>query len=122
MKQNRVLISLLIALVLTLSVVVFAQANRPCRNDTVWSIGYIRMKPGMETAYLNYIVGDWKREQEAMKKDGQIISYKILQAEAHGTTDFNKGCPVEPALAHARTTDLRSHPIESRYVKPTAAS
>ena len=27
------------------------------------------MKPGMETAYLNYIATDWKRNQEAMKKD-----------------------------------------------------
>ena len=89
MKPNRVLIGLLVALVLTLSVVVFAQVNRPYRNGTVWSIGFIRMKPGMETAYLSYIAGDWKREQEALKKDGQIISYKILQTEAHGSGDFN---------------------------------
>jgi hypothetical protein len=26
------------------------------------------MKPGMETAYLNYIATDWKREQEELKK------------------------------------------------------
>jgi hypothetical protein len=89
MKQNRIFVSFLVALVLTLSVVVFAQVNRPYRNGTVWSIGYIRMKPGMETAYLNYISGDWRREQETLKKDGQIISYKILQTEAHGATDFN---------------------------------
>jgi hypothetical protein len=89
MKPNRIVVGSLIALVLTLSVVVFAQVNRPFRNGTVWSIGFIRMKPGMETAYLNYIAGDWKREQEALKKDGQIISYKILQTEAHGSADFN---------------------------------
>jgi hypothetical protein len=89
MKHHRIVVGSLIALVLTLSVVVFAQVNRPYRNGTVWSIGYIRMKPGMETAYLSYIAGDWKREQEALKKDGQIISYKILQTEAHGATDFN---------------------------------
>ncbi len=89
MKRNRILIGLLITLVLTLSAVVFAQVNRPYRNGTVWNIGFIRMKPGMDTAYLNYIAGDWKREQEALKRDGQIISYKILQTEAHGSTDFN---------------------------------
>jgi len=43
----------------------------------------------MDTAYLNYVAGDWKREQEALKKDGQIISYKVLQTEAHGSNDFN---------------------------------
>jgi len=89
MKPNRIVVGSLIALVLTLSVVVFAQVNRPFRNGTVWSIGFIRMKPGFETAYLNYVAGDWKREQDALKKDGQIISYKILQTEAHGSTDFN---------------------------------
>lgn len=89
MKLNRLTFGLLVALVLTLSVVAFAQVNRPYRNATVWSIGFIRMKPGMETAYLNYVAGDWKREQEALKKDGQTISYKVLQTEAHGSTDWN---------------------------------
>lgn len=89
MKFNRTLVGMLVALMLTLSVVIFAQVNRPYRNGTVWNIGFIRMKPGMDTAYLSYIAGDWKREQEALKKDGQIISYKILQTEAHGSTDWN---------------------------------
>ena len=62
MKPNRIVVGSLIALVLTLSVVVFAQVNRPFRNGTVWSIGFIRMKPGMETAYLNYLAANWKRE------------------------------------------------------------
>ncbi|HZI87624.1 MAG TPA: hypothetical protein VFD48_12375 [Pyrinomonadaceae bacterium] len=89
MKRNRTLVGLLVALVLSLSVVALAQVNRPYSNGTVWSIGFIRMKPGMETAYLNYVAGDWKREQEALKKDGQIVSYKILQTEAHGSNDWN---------------------------------
>jgi hypothetical protein len=89
MKLHRILVSLLIALVLTLSVVVLAQVKRPYRNGTVWSIGFIRMKPGMETAYLSYVAGDWMREQEALKKDGHIVTYKILQTEAHGSTDWN---------------------------------
>jgi len=89
MKRNRLLVGSLIALVLTLSAVVVAQVNRPYHNGTVWSIGFIRMKPGMETAYLNYVAGDWKREQEALKKDGQSVSYKVLQTEAHGSGDWN---------------------------------
>ncbi len=89
MKHNRIVVGLLVVLMLTLSAVVFAQVNRPYRNGTVWSIGFIRMKPGMETAYLNYVAGEWKREQEALKKDGQIVSYKVLTTEAHGAADFN---------------------------------
>jgi len=89
MKRQRMLIGLLVVFVLALSVVAFAQVQRPFRKGTVWSIGFIRMKPGMDNAYLNYVAGDWKREQEALKKDGQIVSYRVLQSEAHGTGDFN---------------------------------
>ncbi len=88
-NRNRTLVSLLIVLILTLSIVVVAQVNRPYRNGSVWSIGFIKMKPGMETAYLNYVAGDWKREQEALKKDGQIMSYKVMTTEDHGSTDWN---------------------------------
>jgi hypothetical protein len=88
-NKKRILTSSLVVLILTLSVVVWAQVARPYRNGSVWSIGFIAMKPGMETAYLNYVAGDWKREQEALKKDGQIISYKVLTTEAHGADDWN---------------------------------
>jgi len=88
-NRNRTLISLLIVLILTLGIVVVAQVTRPYRTGSVWSIGFIKMKPGMETAYLNYVAGDWKREQEALKKDGQIISYKVMTTEDHGSSDWN---------------------------------
>ncbi len=89
MKRNRIFIGLAIAILLTLSIVVVAQVARPYHNGSVWSIGFIVMKPGMDAAYLNYVAGDWKREQEALKKDGQILSYKVLQTEGHSSTDFN---------------------------------
>ncbi len=89
MKFNRVLIGSVIISLLLVGVSVFAQVSRPYRNGSVWSIGFIRMKPGMETAYLNYVATDWKRDQEALKKDGQILSYKVLQTEAHGSSDWN---------------------------------
>ena len=89
MKLNRILVGSLVALVLTLSIVVFAQVSRPYRNGSVWNVAFIRMKPGMDTAYLNYIATDWKRNQDALKKEGLILSYKVLTTEAHGTGDFN---------------------------------
>ena len=89
MKHKRVLIGSLVVLLLATSVVVLAQVNRPYRNGSVWNVAFIRMKPGMETAYLNYIATDWKRNQEASKKEGLILSYKVLTTEAHGGGDFN---------------------------------
>lgn len=88
-NKKRILVGLFAALVLAMSVVVYAQISRPYRNGSVWDVGFIRMKPGMDTAYLNYLATDWKRNQEALKKDGLILSYKVLTTEAHGAADFN---------------------------------
>ena len=89
MKRNLVLVCSLFVLMLTLSIVTSAQVNRPYHNGPVWSIGFIQMKPGMDSAYLNYVATDWKKEQEPLKKDGQIISYMVIQTEGHSPTDFN---------------------------------
>jgi hypothetical protein len=90
MKRKRIFaFSLVVLMLAALSVVVWAQVNRPFRNGSVWQISFIQMKPGMDTAYLNYLTGDWKREQEALKKDGQILSYKVITTEGHTSTDWN---------------------------------
>lgn len=89
MKLKRLAITLVGLLVLVVGASVLAQVNRPFRNGSVWSIGFIRMKPGMETAYLNYLAGPWKAEQEAMKKEGLILSYKVISVEGHTPGEFN---------------------------------
>ena len=89
MKTNRVLAGSLIVTLLLLGISVYAQVSRPYRNGSVWDIGFIRMKPGMETSYLNYIATEWKRNQEEMKKAGLILSYKVLTTESHGANDWN---------------------------------
>jgi hypothetical protein len=75
--------------VLATGLFVHAQVTRPYRNGSVWQISMIRMKPGMETAYLNYVATDWKRVQESAKKEGLILSYRVLTTEGHGPTDWN---------------------------------
>src|SRR3989442_8000685 len=89
MKLKRTFIGSLVLLALIVGVSVFAQVKRPYHNGSVWSIAFIRMKPGMETAYLNYLAGPWKAEQEASKKEGLILSYKVVGAEGHSPTDWN---------------------------------
>jgi hypothetical protein len=89
MKTKRTLVGPLVVVLLLLGVTVFAQVSRPYRNGSVWDIGFIRMKPGMESAYLNYVATDWKKHQEELKKDGQILSYKVLTTESHGANDWN---------------------------------
>jgi hypothetical protein len=89
MKTRRTLIGSLVMLVLIVGISVFAQVNRPYRNGSVWNIAFIRMKPGMETAYLNYLAGPWKANQEAAKKEGIIVSYKVMGVEGHTPGEWN---------------------------------
>lgn len=89
MKSNVVLVFSLFVVMLTLSVAASAQVNRPYRDGSVWVVGVIAVKPGMDTAYKNYLASDWKKSQEALKKEGIILSYLVIQTEAHSTTDWN---------------------------------
>lgn len=89
MKIKHLAISLFAVLVLTIGITVIAQVNRPYHNGSVWNIAFIRMKPGMDTAYMNYLSGPWKAEQEAQKKEGLIIGYKVISVEGHTPGEFN---------------------------------
>jgi hypothetical protein len=89
MKVKRTLIGSLVLLVLIVAVSVFAQVNRPFHNGSVWNISFIRVKPGMDSAYMEYLAGSWKANQEAAKKEGLILSYKVIGAEGHTPADWN---------------------------------
>lgn len=68
---------------------VYAQTKKPYRNGTVWEMVFVKMKPGMESAYLGFIATEWKKEQEALKKEGLVVSYKVLETETHHPDDWN---------------------------------
>jgi len=88
-------LSLCLAIVI-LAAAAYTQApSRPFRNGSVWNISFIHTHAGMDNAYLNYLTSDWKREQEAAKQDGMILSYKVLTTEAHNPTDWNVMLMVE---------------------------
>lgn len=90
MQRKKTVVALLLSLAVVLAgLTAYAQMQRPYRDGTVWNVAFIKMKPGMESAYLSYLASDWKREQEAFKKEGLVLSYKVLATEAHGTTDWN---------------------------------
>jgi len=89
MKIRHMLVSCFVLVVLIVGISAYAQVKRPFHSGTVWTVAFIRMKPGMETAYLNYLAGPWKANQEAMKKEGVIISYKVLTTEGHTPGDWN---------------------------------
>jgi len=82
-------LGVLVAAIAATGISTYAQAKRPYRNGSVWEMNFIRMKPGMDAAYLTYIATDWKRSQEAAKKEGLTLSYKVLTTEGHTPGDWN---------------------------------
>ena len=89
MTTKRLAVGSFAVVLLIAAVSVLAQVNRPYHNGTVWNIAFIRIKPGMDTAYMNYLAGSWKAEQEAQKKDGNILSYKVISVESHAPGEWN---------------------------------
>ena len=89
--SKRIPLYVCLLAVVLLALPSFAQTSsvRPYKDGSVWNISYIHIKAGMERSYLTYIATDWKREQEAMKKEGIILSYKVISTESHNPTDFN---------------------------------
>lgn len=90
MTKRHVLFGLLLLAIALAGASLYAQMmNRPYHNGSVWSMAFIRIKPGMDTAYLNYLAGSWKKEQEALKAEGLTLSYKVLSAEGHTPGEWN---------------------------------
>lgn len=119
MKLNkRILVgALAAALLVVVGATLQAQVARPFRNGSVWTLAFIQMKPGMDTAYLNYLATDWKKSQEAAKKEGLILSYKVLTTEGHSATDYNLILMTEfKDLATMEANEAKADALAQRVV------
>lgn len=76
-SKKRVVAVLAAALVLTVTAT--AQIYKYYRPGTVWTVTTIRMKSGMDQAYISYLDSEFKKEQDAQVKAGYMKSYKILR-------------------------------------------
>src|ERR1700753_2489667 len=57
-------------------------AERVYDNGPVWIISYVETKPGMFDDYMAYLSGSWRAIQEASKKRGEVLDYKILSVDS----------------------------------------
>jgi hypothetical protein len=117
MKFRKILVGSLVLSVLVVAVTAYAQVKRPFHSGSVWNIAFIRMKPGMETAYLNHLAGSWKNNQEAMKKEGVVLSYKVITTEGHTPGDWNVMLMTEyKNLAALEANEEKADTIAQRIV------
>jgi hypothetical protein len=63
--------------------------GRNWKDGSVVVMTFIRTQTGQDLAYLDAIANTWKKQQEALKAEGIIESYKVWQGNAASETDFN---------------------------------
>ncbi len=86
------LMSILLGAVLLLSLSVPAQSvaqGLPYTEGSVWSVGFVKTKPGMTNDYYRDLEANWQKMAEAAKKEGLVLSYKILHGPAANTEDWD---------------------------------
>jgi hypothetical protein len=64
-------------------------ADRNWRDGNVVHMTFIRTRTGQDLGYLEAIADVWKKQQEALKGEGIIAGYRILQGNAASEDDFN---------------------------------
>ncbi len=74
---------------LSLAITAFAQIYRYYSNGSIWTVTTIRIKAGMDPAYLQYLDGQAKRESDAQIKAGYMKSYKILRTLDDDESSWN---------------------------------
>ena len=63
---------------------VVGQIHKYFTPGTAWTVAMIRIAPGMDQMYLQYLDGQFKKEQDAQVKAGFMKSYKILRTMDDG--------------------------------------
>jgi len=90
MKQvNRRLVAWLFGLLLVCGIAVYGQIYKHYSPGTIWTVTEIRIKPGMGSAYLEYLDSQFKKETDAQVQAGVMKSYKILRTIDDNATFWN---------------------------------
>jgi hypothetical protein len=83
MKTVRTVVLIGVLIVLG-ALPVIGQVHKFFSPGTVWTVTMIKMASGMDQTYLQYLDGEFKKEEEAQIKAGFQKSYKILRTMDDG--------------------------------------
>ena len=72
-----------------------AQSDAPYTEGSVWQITMVHTKPGMSDDYVKGLAKTLKASMEAEKKEGLIVSYKVLMGQASAPGDYDMMLMVE---------------------------
>ena len=69
--------------------------ERPWTPGSVWMIEFVRVKPGQDLSYGAHLDETWKKAMEEHKKNGLVLSYKILGGPPSNRDDFTHLLMIE---------------------------
>ena len=87
LRGSLLALSLLLAIALG-STPAVAQ-DKPWSEGTVWSVSMIRVKAGMFDVYMREVLPLRKKINEEAKKQGLLLSSRILSGNANGRDDWD---------------------------------
>src|ERR1700686_2527155 len=87
MKTHRQIIVRAAAAALALTGAVAVSDDHVFTEGPVVNVAAIRTEYGKFDDYIKYLDTTWKAEQEAAKKAGYILSYRVVTVEARGEHD-----------------------------------
>ncbi len=72
-----------------------AQTDDLYKDGTVWNVTFIRTAANRTDDYLKGLAQTWAAMMEESKKEGLIVSYKILQGNSANKEDFDLMLMIE---------------------------
>ncbi len=69
--------------------------EKPYKEGSVWTVTFVKVKPGMMDTYLRDLGANRRKLMEQAKKDGLILSERLLSGDATGREDFDLILMVE---------------------------
>jgi hypothetical protein len=76
-------------LLLALAPAIPAAQDKPYSEGSVWTVSFIRVKPGMFDVYMRELLPMRKRINEEAMKQGLLLSSRVLSGSASGKDDFD---------------------------------
>ena len=93
--SRRSIFSVAAFAVLALAPAALRAQGRPYTEGSVWDITMVRTVEGMSDDYLRSLAGTWRRTLDEAKKQGIVLSYRVIVTSTSGPDDWDLLLMVE---------------------------
>lgn len=106
---------LIVAALLAALSIPLSAADRPYKDGNVLLTTYVRVLPGMFDTYMNHLATHWVKQMETAKKEGVVLSYRVISSAERSPQDWNLVLAVEVKnMAALDTFDDQMEEISGR--------